>query len=139
MAGTGLGNSTGRHFDDTSQSPSPPSLMSKSSNISQFRIQGNEGVKSGAERDEEGPPSVRKDQKGIMAFEGHENRLETSFNTKPDPTISRAQDVLQHQKLHSEGPIRPIYSPSHGHKYNTSVRHLPDASDSRQKAGWARN
>src|SRR5258708_15779190 len=97
----------------------------------------NEWVKSGVERDEEGPPSVRKEQKGIMAFEGHENRLETSFNTKPNPTTGRAHGVLQHQ-MHSEAPIRPIYSPSHVHEYNTSVRHLPDTSDSRQKVKWAR-
>ena len=93
----------GASTDPPSNSLSQP--VSGQGNLygSKSGIQGNEGVNCGAERAMEGSPLVREKRHRVLA-PGCENRVKDSTNAKPDPTASRAQDVLQSSSAPQKAP-----------------------------------
>ncbi len=110
-----------------SQSVSGPHLL----NRSKSRIQGNERIEHGAERDVKGPP-VREEQKSVMAPAGHENRANDFANVEPNPTTSRAPNILQYQNSPPESSLPQTYS-YHSRGHYSSVSYLPDTSDTLRK------
>jgi len=65
------------------------------------RIKGNESIEYGAERDVKGPPSMREEQKSVMAPAGRENWA----NVEPNPTTGRVSNILQYQNSPPESSL----------------------------------